>query len=114
MGSVATLALVGDVLYAGGNWTHYQMPGDCLARWDGNTWSTVGEGVDDAVYTITPCGADLYAGGWFGEAGGAPASRIARWDGRQWSALGAGLSDIVYAIAVNSATGEVYAGGAFS
>jgi hypothetical protein len=58
-------------------------------------------------------GSELYAGGWFSEAGDAQANHVARWDGRRWDALGAGTPDIVYAMAMNSVTGELYVGGAF-
>ena len=115
MGAVTTIAVSGTDVYVGGHWTHYQMPGDCIARWDGASWSTLGEGVDDTVYAITASGTGLYVGGWFSQAGDVSGTKhIARWDGSGWSALGSGTSDIVYTIAVRDATGDVYVGGAFA
>lgn len=34
-------------------------------------------------------GSDLYAGGWFDNAGAVPVNRIARWNGTEWSPVGA-------------------------
>jgi trimeric autotransporter adhesin len=60
-------------------------------------------------------GGDLYAGGYFYDAGGMEVSGIARWDGRRWHALGGGVESgrYVYAIAVGP-DGAVYAGGDFA
>jgi trimeric autotransporter adhesin len=52
-------------------------------------------GLDGRVRALTVFddggGADLYAGGDFRHAAGAPAGSIARWDGVMWSSLGIGL-----------------------
>src|SRR5690606_25300973 len=63
-----------------------------IARWDGDTWSAVGDGVGGMVDAMTvfddgsrPA---LYVGGNFSSAGGVVARSVARWDGREWSALG--------------------------
>jgi trimeric autotransporter adhesin len=42
IGHVVTIAASGTDIYVGGPWTHHQMPMDCLARWDGTSWSAVG------------------------------------------------------------------------
>jgi trimeric autotransporter adhesin len=57
-------------------------------------------------------GGNLYAGGWFSEAGGAEANRIARWDGSEWSGLGSGLNDYVDDIEVLGS--DLYACGNFT
>lgn len=57
-------------------------------------------------------GTDLYAGGFFTEAGGSPTNRIAKWDGVSWYPLGDGINNEVNAIAVSG--NDVYAGGIFN
>jgi len=57
-------------------------------------------------------GNDLYVGGLFSHAGGAPARNLARWDGSQWHALGAGVDGRVRALAMSG--GTLYAGGEFA
>ena len=110
VGSVAALTVWGEDVYAGGHWTHYQKPMNCLAKWDGRAWGDLGEVTSDTVCAIRASRDYLYIGGWFN----APGRYIARWDGREWSSMGSGTNHRVYAIAVNEATGEVYAGGAFT
>jgi len=86
----------GQALYAGGNFT---LAGDTpianLARWDGASWSPVGEGPDGPVYALAVyddgSGPALFAGGEFDAVGALPANNIARWDGSGWSALAAGV-----------------------
>jgi hypothetical protein len=69
--------------------------------------------MNGTIYALAVSGTNLYAGGSFGTAGGAPAVDIAKWDGSAWSALGSGIagSFSVFAVAV-SAT-NIYAGGYF-
>ena len=43
------------------------------------------------IFALASDGTNVYAGGHFTEAGGAPASKVAKWDGEKWSALGAGI-----------------------
>ncbi len=117
----------GPALYVGGNLqsadgTVVQR----IARWDGASWSplvdqnTLVDGVDGTVSSMAVfddgAGADLYVGGFFQNAGGAPASRMARWDGSTWSALGAGVDNGVATLAVYDDGGgaELYAGGYFN
>lgn len=111
-GSVRALAAAdslevdsGPVLYVGGWFTstggQSGLPVNCVARWDGQTWSALGEGVTRETGTARVHalamfddgnGPALYVGGYFDSAGGAPANNIARWDGAQWSTLGAGVN----------------------
>ncbi len=67
-----------------------------IARWDGKTWSTVGElGTNASVSSLCVFDAGdgpmLYVGGSFARVGGPSnwidASRLARWDGKEWSAV---------------------------
>ncbi len=95
----------GSVLYVGGWFADTGGsgggPANNIARWDGQAWSALGEGVTSETGTARVhalavfddgSGPALYAGGLFDTAGGAPANNIARWDGTQWSPLGAGVN----------------------
>lgn len=115
----------GPALCVGGEWNATW--GQAIAKWDGTTWTPVG-GVNSTVESLVVHddgageGPALYAGGWFAQAGGLPASRIARWNGKSWSTLGAGVGGVsgshVRALAVHddgSGGGPaLYVGGKFS
>jgi hypothetical protein len=120
-GAARALALRGRDLYVGGDFQSVNgVRANGIARWDGQTWSSLGAGVDGRVWAIAVGGEDVYVGGDFTSAGGAPASGVARWDGRGWSALGAGIggrrdasgAPTVFALAWSG--GSLYAGGRFS
>lgn len=72
---------------------------NCIARWDGTTWSALGVGLDGwttALAVFDPDGpgplpSTLIVGGTFSNAGGSPAAGIAQWDGLAWSSLGSGV-----------------------
>lgn len=91
-------------------------PAGNVARWDGSSWSAMGEGVSRPVNAL--CVADLGAGprlvlgGEFTSTSSGPASRVAVWDGTRYSALGRGVNGRVQAIAQFG--GELYVGGSFS
>ncbi len=123
---VRALAVMGGVVYVGGEFTQANLGAPIaaqrIARWDGVAWTALGSGggngVDNTVLVLEVAGGVLYAGGNFDVANvGAPitVNRIARWDGVSWSALGsnggAGLSSNVFAI--EEVEGEIFVGGAF-
>ena len=100
-------------LYIGGNFT---VAGDtnanCIAKWNGSSWSALGPGVNGTVLALAMSGSDVYAGGYFTTAGGSAASHIAKWNGSNWSALGSGMDGDVYSLAVSNT--NLYAGGDFT
>jgi len=122
--NVLALAVSGNDLYAGGNFTTAGgSAANYVAKWNGSSWSPLGSGIEDApngaspfVYALAVSGSDVYAGGFFSTAGGGAANRIAKWDGSSWSALDSGVGGVqypvVYALAVSGS--DVYAGGAFT
>lgn len=124
---VRALAVSGTDLYVGGNFTSAGgVMANSIAKWDGRTWSALGDGVTggkdqySGVCALLVLNTDLYVGGYFTNAGGVSANRIAKYDGLGWSALGTGMSCILYpyeyagvfALAANGNT--LYAGGRFT
>ncbi|MEO8285003.1 MAG: S-layer homology domain-containing protein [Chloroflexota bacterium] len=113
---VNAIGVSGSDVYVGGKFTEAGgIPASNIAKWNGTSWSALGDGVggaeNDGVYAIAMRGTDVYVGGHFTQAGGIPASNIAKWNGTSWSALGAGVDDVLWGIA---ATGtDLYASGRF-
>lgn len=94
-----------------------------IAKWDGAQWHAMGTGLGaNGVYatqsvkaiTIGP-GGQIYAGGFFAEAGSTTVNNIARWDGSHWHPLGQGLIDSSPSVKalVFDASGTLYATGRF-
>lgn len=127
----------GPALYVGGTFaTAGGVAATGIARWDGESWSAVGEGITlgvadflSGVYALEVfddgSGPALYAAGKFAAAGGVNVDGVARWDGMSWTALGevdagAGPSPvtpfIVRALEVfdDGAGPALYAGGVFT
>ncbi len=75
----------GPALYAGGEFTEAGgQSANRIARWNGTTWSPLGNGVTGVnayVDYLTPWGNTLYVGGQFSAAGGRQATNIAGWGG---------------------------------
>jgi hypothetical protein len=83
-----------------------------IAKWNGSSWSALGSGLNNWVYSIAISGSDVYFGGDFTQAGGISANYIAKWDGSSWSALGSGVDNSVVAIAISGI--DVYIVGYFT
>jgi hypothetical protein len=102
----------GPALYVGGEFTHADgKPAINVARWNGQEWSALGDGLPGhevralAIFD-DGSGPALYAGGYI--AGG-----VARWDGQSWSNVGDRFVGYIDAMAVfDDGTGPaLYAGG---
>ena len=99
-----------------------------IAKWDGSSWSPLGNGIGDVVEALAVFDEDgdgpglpaLFAGGSFTTAGGGVASHVARWDGSAWSPVGGGMDGNVWALTVFDGDGDgpnppaLYAGGEFA
>jgi hypothetical protein len=117
-GSGSALYVAGAFTSAGG------APALNIARWNGTTWSPVGDGLDAGVYSLCVfddgTGAALYAGGYFTHAGSVSTARIARWNGSTWSPLAPGaageINNAVAAMAVYDDGGgsALYIAGTFN
>jgi hypothetical protein len=103
--TVAAIAVSGGNVYAGGSFTNASgVTANRIAMWNGSSWSSLGTGTanglgNGTVSAILVDGSDVYVGGTFTNAGGAPAKAIAKWNGSSWSALGSGM--------INSGTASV-------
>gem|GEM_PF-829765 len=101
-------------IYAGGDFTSVGgVACNHIAKWDGSSWSSLGDGIDGSIYSLAcDSSGNLYAGGSFATAGQAYANGVAKWDGSKWSRLSEGTEGTVYALACDS-SGNLYAGGSF-
>jgi hypothetical protein len=86
-GPVFALAVVGNEVVVGGNFTSAGgVSANRVARFNTqtNTWSSLGtgssNGVNDVVNALAVVGNEVYVGGWFTLAGGVFASRVARYN----------------------------------
>jgi len=87
----------GANLYAGGFFdTAGGTTAANIAKWNGSSWSALGEGIDGEVRAVELDSGTLYAGGTFTQTGGGvvSANYIAQWDGGNWSALGEGIDGV--------------------
>src|SRR5213075_1885349 len=69
-----------------------------IARWNGSSWSALGEGMFHTstanVSGLAKLGGYLYACSVFTNAGGSVITRnIARWDGTKWESVGSGTDN---------------------
>ncbi|MEQ8845894.1 MAG: GC-type dockerin domain-anchored protein [Phycisphaerales bacterium] len=84
----------GEALYVGGQFTRIAgMETGAVARWDGASWSSLGEGLSYRVIDLHPHRFDdgemLVAGGEFVAPGTTELiAGVQRWDGSRWSTVG--------------------------
>ncbi|MEJ7693430.1 SdrD B-like domain-containing protein [Daejeonella sp.] len=121
-GKLYAIAHIGTDIYVGGEFTMAGgVPANNIAKWNGSTWSALGQGLTgifSKVNAILAVGTDLYVGGTFSLAGGVSANCIAKWDGYNWTALGAGISGngngIWHVEEIRMIGNNLYAGGLFN
>jgi hypothetical protein len=126
---VQTLALYEEhghkMLFAGGGfgWAGGLFTGT-VARWDGFSWSAVGNVIfDQRVFAMhvhdDGSGPSLYIGGTIRPVPGFEGRGVARWDGVTWSRVGAGLTPydygpLCFAVFDDGNGPSLYAGGVFT
>jgi hypothetical protein len=98
-----SLTVYNDKLILGGSFRPYV--GDrweCVAQWDGNSWSSLGSGLENGkAFDVTVYNGNLIATGWGVLAGGQTYTNyIAQWDGASWSALGGALNERAGALTI--------------
>ncbi len=101
----------GPALYAGGSFLEMDgQPAPYLARWDGATWSAVGDAADGQVVSLavadTGDGPSLFVAGEFERVGSLPTGGMARWDGAAWHALGDSPDGFLNALAPLTIDGQ--------
>jgi hypothetical protein len=117
--AVQTLEARDTVLYVGGNFSHAGgIEVNRIAKWDGTSWSALGDGIAGPFPRITAIAfkdSIIYAGGLFDTAGIVAANSIASWDGLNWSSLGSGLTGLTYneVDALCVFNGSLYVSGSF-
>ncbi|MFO1078294.1 MAG: WD40 repeat domain-containing protein [Planctomycetota bacterium] len=109
----------GDLL-AGGSFSNAgALTVNSIARWDGQSWHSIGGGVTfggfygTVISLVEMTNGLIVAGGQFLAAGGTSASNVAMWNGVSWSPLGQGTNYAVYAL-TRSPGGGFIAGGWFT
>jgi N-acetylmuramic acid 6-phosphate (MurNAc-6-P) etherase len=83
-----------------------------VAKWSGDSWAALAEGIEGDVIALATSGSQVYAGGAFHKAGTTFVNYVANWNGGIWSALGSGVNGIVTGIAASGT--NVYVAGDFS
>ena len=113
VGAVNTLLAVGNVLYAGGQFSQAGAANaNNIAQWNGTEWLGMGDGTNSWVHALCEFQGVLIVGGLFTQAGNVPMLRLASWDGAAWSPVGSADFDSgVDALAV--VDGTLYVGGRF-
>jgi hypothetical protein len=107
---------LGD-LYLGGLFTLAgSVSASRVAKWDGNDFSAVGDGLDDEVNVVKVDRKTdtLYVGGDFTTSGSISASRIASFDGNEFQQVGDGADNVVTAIEFENSGSRFYIGGDFT
>jgi hypothetical protein len=97
---VASLTSFQGALIAGGRFTAAGgVSAANVARWDGSSWSQLGEGLDGTVLALAVDDGQLYAGGEFTRTGAdSVVGHVARWDGTGWRRMAAGVDGTVRAL----------------
>lgn len=129
-GFVQAIAIDGNNIYAGGNFTNANNSGasvdaaDYLAMFDGANWNAIGTGslgngsLGGTVRAIVFNG-DLYVGGSFINVNNNgtvinEADYVAKWDGADWGALGPGTAIDSHVYALKLVGNDLYVGGSFT
>lgn len=99
-GKVRALLIQGTNLFAGGSFTASGTNwGQGIARWTGDHWEPVGNGIQltgselSGVYALVPLQKRLIAVGRFESPEGQTYRNVAAWNGATWSGLGSGLGN---------------------
>ena len=77
---VFTMQTFDEELYVGGLYQKAGARNNGILKWDGQRWSTLGDGIDGRVMAIERFQGKLYMGGKFDRAGGQPAANIIIWN----------------------------------
>ena len=106
-GSVHAIAADGaGNLYVGGSFTAAGgVSAANVAKWNGSSWSAMGDEISGTVYSLAVSGSLVYAGGSI--TGG-----VTCWNGHSWASLREGVNGGVQSLAMSGST--LYVGGNFT
>lgn len=96
-GGYSIAILPNGTVYVGGTFSKAGgKPAYNIAKWDGNSWSSLGQGCNNEGVITLALGPDgsVYAGGWITEAGGKPVKCSAKWNGNSWSPMGSEMEQL--------------------
>jgi|GEM_PF-2111718 len=115
------IAFIGEYMIVAGNFSKItvgedEIEANNIAKWDGEQWSALGEGLNNNAFALHAVGSTLYVGGTFTQVnGGINAPYIARWSSSSgsWNSLSGGaLTGAVRTITDDG--NNIYIGGDFS
>jgi hypothetical protein len=117
MASVNCMAVYHNQLYVGGNFYFAgssSISTNCIARWNGVSWDSVGGGLNWYVTDMVVDSVNdiLYVSGGFTGFGNTICRGVAMWNDTNWSPVGSGLDTLWGTQCLEMFNGELYAGGA--
>lgn len=84
----SSVSFNGD-FYVGGDFTAMSgVAANHIAKWNGSSWSAVGDGFNDGVSSFAVYNGELYAGGYFTHSGSTAINYLAKWSGSAWVPVG--------------------------
>ena len=95
---IGTICEYKGYIYVGGNFGTALFPHDtiqCIMRYDGANWSSVGGGMKGGtttVFSMVVYNNELYVAGNFNRSSGNVGDEIQKWDGTTWSGVGGGIA----------------------
>lgn len=123
LASVWRLVVWNDTLYVGGQFDEISgSPGNGIAKWDGQQWHRLNNGVwqggGPAITDIAVFNNELYVTGWFYIVDGInqgyddwTSKGFAKWDGSRWCTLGTAASNVM--VTMGNFRDELYIMGGF-
>jgi hypothetical protein len=100
----------GKIFATGGFYSHIF---NCLASWNGSSWDTVSERVNDVVLDFCQYNNELYIGGAFTNVGNSGARYIAKYDGNSFATFPFPSDNGSSVNAIEFYDGNMYVGGNF-
>ncbi|MBX7107976.1 MAG: T9SS type A sorting domain-containing protein [Chitinophagales bacterium] len=100
--------------YSVGTWNNQLFAGTTggIYKWDGQSWTVVGDGLNGEVDAILEYNGELIAAGKFTMSGTKTLNFIAKWNGTTWKDMAGGMNSYVTSLAVYN--GKLIAGGYFT
>lgn len=115
---IEAMVVYNNELYVGGAFCPGNSPYGSIyrniARWNGVSWDSVGNGFNNVVYSLAVYNGNLYAGGDMSNSGSVIVNSIAKWDGNQWAPVANGVSNYGRVSKLEVYNNKLFAAGDFS